>query len=71
MLQVWLQEHAWTMDNHRDLRRLWDEQSGSNTAIRDQPIFCFELAMKAFYWAGLVYDDNTVRTSPHMPILAF
>ncbi|KAK9818602.1 hypothetical protein WJX74_009103 [Apatococcus lobatus] len=60
-LQCWLQEHAWTTQDMLSLRALWDQHSGTNTAIRDQPIFCFELAMKAFYWSGLVYDGKSVR----------
>ena len=46
------------------LRALWDQHSGTNTAIQNEPIFCFELAMKALYWSGLAYDKtNKVRLS--------
>lgn len=68
-MQVWLQEHAWTLEDKHVLRSLWDEKSGTNTAIQNEPIFCFELAMKAFYWSGLVYDCGSM-VIPNRPLLA-
>lgn len=29
--------------------------------LRDEPMFCFETAVKLLYWAGFVYEHEEVR----------
>ncbi len=38
-----------------------NKHSGSCSTLNLEPMFCFELAVKSFYWAGLVYDNEEVR----------
>ena len=58
--QVWLQEFAWTQSKQVELLCARNENSDSNQEIGRQPMFCFDTAMKSFYWSGLVYDTDQV-----------
>ena len=64
LVQVWLQEFAWTEEKQCELLSTRNHTSGSNDGIKSQPMFCFETAMKAFYWSGLVYDSDQVSWIP-------
>ncbi|KAK9837540.1 hypothetical protein WJX84_004530 [Apatococcus fuscideae] len=61
LLQVWLQEFAWTRPGM--VKRLIERNQHSGTCgiLNRQPMFCFEIAFKAFYWAGLVYDNEEAQ----------
>ena len=57
--QVWLQEFAWT--RQAMVKRLLERNDHEScSTLNLQPMFCFETAFKAFYWAGLVYDNEEV-----------
>ena len=60
MLQVWLQEFGWTESKQCELLAVRNATSTSDETIAAEPMFCFETAMKAFYWSGLVYDTDQV-----------
>ena len=47
-LNVWLQDFAWLQS---DLPR----KLAARQARPEEPMFCFELALKLLYWAALVY----------------
>lgn len=53
-MQVWLQEFSWTEKKLPDLVAARNESQ--DPELLQQPMFCFETALKAFYWSGLVYD---------------
>ena len=62
-VQVWLQEFAWTeKDVPRKLKARAAKLPG-NAALASEPIFCFELAIRLFYWSCLVYTYEEVRSS--------
>ncbi|KAK9807443.1 hypothetical protein WJX73_007832 [Symbiochloris irregularis] len=67
LLQVWLQEFAWTEKELPKLlaRRNAAQSSGGHeqehvqhlrTKLERQPMFCFQTAMHMWYWSALVYD---------------
>ncbi len=69
MIQVWLQEFAWTEAKQRDLLAIRNEVTGSesNLDIAAEPMFCFETALKALFWSGLTYDSCQVcRNTLHV-----
>ncbi|KAK9814642.1 hypothetical protein WJX72_009144 [[Myrmecia] bisecta] len=56
ILQVWLQEHAWC---ERDIERRKAIRRSSvpgNQSLDNEPMFCFETALKMHYWSSLVYS---------------
>lgn len=53
---MWLQEFAWTERKQCEMLATRNASSTSDKTIAAEPMFCFETAMKAFYWSGLVYD---------------
>ena len=66
-LQVWLQEFAWT--ESEKLRRLKDRSSNLRltSIVREEvdrePMFCFETAIKLYYFSHIIYFYDKVRTS--------
>ena len=57
-LQVWLQKFAWTEAEKPG--RLADRCEHGRTpgvaaSLAEEPMFCMETALKALYWATLVY----------------
>ena len=61
-LQVWLQYFAWTerslstrVEQRNELGSLQDR-----SALAEEPMFCFETAVKLLYWCGLVYELDEV-----------
>ena len=71
VLQVWLQEFAWTEeDKEEDLRNRSSSKdrlsSRDADTLQKQPMFCMETAINMFYWSVLVYDHEEVRHSRHM-----
>ena len=60
-VQVWLQRFAWT---ERKLASRIEKRNAlpkDPTLLRDEPMFCFETAVKLLYWAGFVYEHEEVR----------
>ena len=56
--QVWLQQFAWTEAEKPG--RLADRcehrrTPGAAASLAEEPMFCMETALKALYWATLVY----------------
>ncbi|KAK9865737.1 hypothetical protein WJX84_003638 [Apatococcus fuscideae] len=55
ILQVWLQEFAWTEKDVSKKLKTRAAKLPENPALASEPIFCFELAIRLFYWSCLVY----------------
>ncbi|KAK9866093.1 hypothetical protein WJX84_001319 [Apatococcus fuscideae] len=56
ILQVWLQEFAWTEKDVERKRKARAAKLPDNPKLATEPMFCFELAIKLFYWSCLVYQ---------------
>ena len=56
MLQMWLQDFAWTVDDLPGKHASRNVKLGNKPSLRQEPIFCFELAIRLFYWTCLVYE---------------
>jgi hypothetical protein len=68
ILQVWLQEFAWT---EADIPRKRSERVSSlpddsfeGFCMDCEPLFCFETAVKLMYWSFLAYDSGELPNSP-------
>lgn len=61
MLQVWLQRFAWTEQKLASRITKRNALPKDPTLLRDEPMFCFETAVKLLYWAGFVYEHEEVR----------
>ncbi|GMH46106.1 hypothetical protein BSKO_14070 [Bryopsis sp. KO-2023] len=59
-LNLWLQEFSWT---ERELCSK-KKKRGNGMCEYSTPMFCFETAMKAYYWSEFVYDYREVEKSP-------
>jgi hypothetical protein len=66
LLQVWLQEFAWTEDEKaaKIERRSRDGPKGRELA--GEPMFCFEFGMNMLYWSALVYNYAEVRLCSYL-----
>jgi len=68
ILQVWLQEFAWTeaeIPQKRSERvSSLPEDSFEGFCMDCEPLFCFETAVKLMYWSFLAYDAGEVPNSP-------
>lgn len=53
-VQVWLQEFAWSERDHRRKLAKRRAQWGHSLQLRTSPMFCFETAIRLFYWSTLV-----------------
>jgi hypothetical protein len=68
ILQVWLQEFAWTEDDipstkSKRVSSLPDD-SFEGFCMDCEPLFCFETAIKLMYWSFLAYDTGELPNSP-------
>lgn len=57
-LQVWLQQFAWLEREKPEKvaeRATYTSNPGTAKSLNDEPLFCLETALKAIYWATLVY----------------
>jgi hypothetical protein len=67
VLQVWLQEFAWTEEERESQlrQRASSLRAGSDAhaaaELAHEPLFCFETALKMFFWSNVVYDHLEVR----------
>lgn len=62
ILQVWLQSFAWT-ENSLSVRKQVGSGVGSlheAPLLAEEPMFCFETAVKLLYWCGLAYEYHEV-----------
>lgn len=59
--QVWLQDFAWTCEQHGQLQQ--DRQRHAPQHQPPPPLFCMQTAFAALYWSGLVYDSHEVGPS--------
>jgi hypothetical protein len=53
-VQVWLQDFAWTEREHGEKLGERRVQRGCGTQLRSASMFCFETAIRMFYWSTLV-----------------
>lgn len=51
--QIWLQEFAWTQKDHSRKVAQRRMQWGHSFQLRTAPMFCFETAIRLFYWSAL------------------
>ncbi|KAL0044911.1 hypothetical protein WJX82_001842 [Trebouxia sp. C0006] len=58
LMQVWLQQFAWTEQSHEAKIRKRNAMPEDECLIEAEPMFCFETAVKLLYWSGFVYEDN-------------
>jgi hypothetical protein len=64
-VQVWLQEFAWT--EAEKLRRLKERSSNLRVtsivreAVDKEPMFCFETAIKLYYFSHIIYFYDKVN----------
>ena len=63
VMQIWEQEFAWTEADKpvKLAARALTVPKGSS--LNQQPMFCFQTMLKMWYWSGLVYDHQRVRSS--------
>lgn len=59
--QVWLQRFAWTEQKLASRIEKRNALPKDPMLLRDEPMFCFETALKLLYWAGFVYEHEEVR----------
>ncbi|KAK9807450.1 hypothetical protein WJX73_008432 [Symbiochloris irregularis] len=74
LLQVWLQEFAWT---EKELPKAKARRNGAQSSVvyapeqvkqvkeqlEQMPMFCFQTAMHMWYWSALVYDYKQATES--------
>ncbi|KAK9823190.1 hypothetical protein WJX72_000942 [[Myrmecia] bisecta] len=68
VLTVWLQDFAWTEEDKPRKLAARLAMLPICPAILDEPLFCFETAVKMFYWSALVYryQEPPPGHHPHM-----
>ena len=65
---MWLQDFAWTERDISKKLRTRAAKLPENPALASEPIFCFELAIRLFYWSCLVYTyEEASTTLPSKP----
>ena len=57
---MWLQRFAWTEQKLAGRIKKRNSLPKDPTLLRDEPMFCFETAVKLLYWAGFVYEHDEV-----------
>ncbi|KAK9802002.1 hypothetical protein WJX73_009255 [Symbiochloris irregularis] len=60
LLQAWLQEFAWTEAEKLSKYKARGSSLPENHNINREPMFCFETAIKMYYYAHLVYDYEQI-----------
>ena len=63
-VQMWLQDFAWTVDDLPDKYEGRKAKMLNQPALSQEPMFCFELAIRLFYWSCLVYEIGEVNQRP-------
>lgn len=60
LMQVWLQEFAWTEDEKETKMERRNRDGPKGRQLAKESMFCFEFAMSMLYWSALVYDHGEV-----------
>jgi len=60
-LEMWLREFAWSEDEVPTLIK----ERGNGCCLKSAPLFCFETAVKTFYWSALIYYYRQVSESQY------
>lgn len=60
-MQAWLQRFAWTEPNKGKSLVRRNSIPKDSTLLRDEPMFCFETAVKMLYWSAFVYEHEEVQ----------
>ena len=63
-MQVWLQDFAWTEKDVSKKLKTRAAKLPESSSLASEPIFCFELAIRLFYWSCLVYTYEEARCAP-------
>ena len=70
-VQAWLQRFAWTEKKLERRKKVRNALPADRTLLSQEPMFCFETAVKLLYWCGFVYEHDEagrmVRSSPLPP----
>ena len=61
LLQVWLQEVAWTEADKIIKLAARSAMISDDAKMEKQPLFCYETMLNLLYWSCLVYDHDRVR----------
>lgn len=66
--QAWLQQFSWTEAGKpaklEQRRRLAREDSAAREALDHEPMFCFETAIKLYYFSHIIYYYEKVHAAP-------
>lgn len=64
VMQQWLQHFAWTESSQsfRSEKRNNMLKSQNRQLLEQEPLFCFETAVKLLYWCGFAYEYDEGRT---------
>ena len=70
-VQAWLQRFAWMEKKLERRKKVRNALPADRTLLSQEPMFCFETAVKLLYWCGFVYEHDEagrmVRSSPLPP----
>ena len=73
-VQAWLQRFAWTEKKLERRKQLRNSLPADRLLLSQEPMFCFETAVKLLYWCGFVYEHDEagrmVRSTPSPPPFA-
>jgi len=63
VVQAWLQKFAWTERTLQDRVDRRNVLPQNDRLLEDEPMFCFETAVKLLYWSGFVYEHEEACTT--------
>ena len=70
-VQAWLQRFAWTERKLERRKKVRNNLPADRTLLSQEPMFCFETAVKLLFWCGFVYEyseaGRMVRSTPLPP----
>lgn len=77
-VQAWLQRFAWTEKKLERRKQLRNSLPADRLLLSQEPMFCFETAVKLLYWCGFVYEHDeagrmvrSTRPPPHPSQISF
>lgn len=62
-MQVGLQVFSWAESQTESRKRQRERYSGGSESLSQEPMFCFERALKLLYFSALAYDIEEVSSS--------